>query len=121
MVTRGKPRALAGRTIMGATVVGADGEELGRLEDVVIDFASGQVRYAVLSFGGFLGIADKFFAVPWDALAVDPGHEQFVLNIHRELLEGAPGFDKDHWPDMADERFTHAMRAHYGPRLAATA
>lgn len=117
---RAVPGALASSSISGANVVDVEGDDLGRIEDLVVDVRDGRILYAVLSFGGFLGLADKLFAVPWEALRVDPERQGFLLGIPKQALQGAPGFDKDHWPDMADERFRHAVRAHYGPdRFAA--
>jgi len=74
------------------------GEDLGKLEEIMLDMDGGRVAYAVLSFGGVLGMGNKLFAVPWDALTVDTENKELVLNIDRETLENAPGFDKDNWP-----------------------
>jgi hypothetical protein len=80
----------------------------------MIDLPSGRVAYVVLSFGGFLGIGDKLFAVPWSALRVDEGEHEFILDVDRKTLENAPGFDKDNWPDMADATFGTSVHQHYG-------
>src|SRR5262245_57886759 len=79
--------------IAGMKVVNAAGEDLGKIEDVVVDMGTGQVRYAAISFGGFLGVGDKFFAVPFRALklhhnAGDKTHH-FELNVTKETLERA--------------------------------
>lgn len=74
------------------------------------------MAYAVLSFGGFLGVGDKLFAVPWHALELDPDNKCFVLDVEKDRLKNAPGFDKDHWPSMADERWATDLHAHYGSR-----
>ncbi len=68
----------------------------------MIDMQSGRISYAVLSFGGFLGMGDRLFAVPWQALKLDTENKRFTLNVSKEQLKNAPGFDKDHWPTMAD-------------------
>jgi len=68
----------------------------------------------VLSFGGFLGIADKLFAVPWKALKLDTENKRFILNVDKERLEAAPGFDKDAWPTMADETWARTVHVYYG-------
>jgi hypothetical protein len=74
----------------------------GKVRDLAIDLATGRVAYLVLSYGGVLGIADKLFAVPWRAVRIDEDRTVFVLDVDKRRLELAPGFDKDHWPDMAD-------------------
>jgi hypothetical protein len=72
------------------------------------------VAYAVLSFGGFLGMGEKLFAVPWSALTLDTVNKRFVLDASKERLESAPGFDKDHWPDMADTTWAKEVHDYYG-------
>ena len=75
---------------------------------------SGRVGYAVLSFGGFLGMGGQLFAVPWDALILDTENKRFVLNVEKDRLAGAPGFDKNHWPDMADQSWEKTIHSYYG-------
>jgi len=111
---RRRRRVLSAGTLAGDRVRNAAGEDLGKVEEIMIDLASGRVAYIVLSFGGFLGIGDKLFAVPWKALRIDEGEHQFVLDVDRKTLESAPGFDKDNWPDMADPAFGAAIHEHYG-------
>jgi sporulation protein YlmC with PRC-barrel domain len=95
-------KGLSATSIVNDDVVNAMGENLGHIEDLMIDLDRGCVAYAVLSFGGVLGIGDKLFAVPWSALKLDTEHKQFVLNVPKERLENAPGFDKDNWPGVYD-------------------
>lgn len=99
-------RALA---IAGMAVKNPSGKDLGKVEDVVIDMETGSVRYMAISFGGFLGFGDKLFAVPFRALNVqhDPGTKSahFVMDVDKEKLEKAKGFDKKNWPNFADPRF----------------
>src|ERR1019366_5392291 len=97
-----EPKVLAADTLTGDKVVNHQREDLGKIEHLMIDLATGRIAYAVLSFGGFLGMGDKLFAIPWSALKVDTVEKQFVLNLDKEALKSAPGFDKDHWPNMAD-------------------
>ena len=105
---------LSATTILGDKVTNADGEDLGKVEELMIDLVSGRVAYAVLSFGaGFLQ-SGKFFAIPWASLAVDLKNKQFTLDVSREMLETAEGFDKDKWPDMADPAFLARTYDHYG-------
>jgi hypothetical protein len=74
------------------------------------------VAYAVLSFGGFLGIGNRLFAIPWQALKLDPVNHRFVLDVPRERLENAPGFDKDRWPDWADTTWASSVHQYYDTR-----
>lgn len=105
---------LSASSINGDAVKNLDGEDLGHIEDLMINTESGEIAYAVLSFGGFLGMGDKLFAIPWKALSLDTANERFVLNVDKERLENAPGFDKDHWPNMADPKWTSSVHDYYG-------
>jgi len=82
----------------------------------MLDVPSGRIAYAVLSSGGFLGIGDKLFAIPWRALTLDPENKRFILDMSKEQLEQAPGFDKDHWPSMADELWVREVHSYYSAR-----
>lgn len=95
------PQILSATTMIGDKIVSPDGEELGTLKELMIDLDEGRVNYAVLSFGGFLGLGDKLFAIPWEALTLNTEDHTFILNVDKEQLENAPGFDKDNWPDEA--------------------
>ena len=101
-------------SLKGTTIVNLDGENLGDLEEIMLHADSGDVAYAVVSFGGFLGMGDKHFAVPWEALHVDTVEHRIVLDIDRERLENAPGFDKDNWPTTADSDWMNDLHRHYG-------
>jgi sporulation protein YlmC with PRC-barrel domain len=107
-------RVLSASSLAGDRVRNNAGEDLGKIEEIMIDIHSGRVAYAVLSFGGFLGMGNKLFAVPWHALAVDLSNHEFVLDVSRETLENAPGFDKSDWPDMADPDWGAQIHRHYG-------
>ena len=104
---------LSAETIQGEKVVNAQDENLGHIEDIMLDVETGRVAYAVLSFGGFLGVGDKLFAVPWQALQLDRENQRFILDADKERLENAPGFDKDHWPDSADQEFLTSIYDYY--------
>ncbi len=105
---------MSASTLIGDSVVNSKGQDLGSLEEIMIHIPSGRIAYAVLSFGGFLGMGDKLFAIPWEALTVDEENKQLVLDIDQDKLEKAPGFNKDHWPDMADPTFTSQIYGYYG-------
>ena len=109
-------RVLAASTLEGDSVRNSAGEDLGKVDEIMIDIPSGQVAYAVLSFGGVLGMGNKLFAVPWNSLTVDEDEKCFILDVNRETLESAPGFDKDNWPDMADTSWASGVYKHYGAR-----
>jgi len=110
------PRIMAADTLEGDKVFNNAGDELGEITNIMIDVPNGRVAYAVLSFGGFLGMGNKLFAVPWDVLQLDTESKCFVLDVDREKLEAAPGFDKDHWPSMADQRWATDIHSYYGSR-----
>jgi sporulation protein YlmC with PRC-barrel domain len=110
------PRVMAASTLEGDDVVNSAAEKLGTLDEVMLDVPSGRIAYAVLSSGGFLGIGDKLFAIPWRALTLDPENKRFILDMSKEQLEQAPGFDKDHWPSMADELWVREVHSYYSAR-----
>src|ERR1051326_6207490 len=107
-------KVLAASTLTGNKVVNVQNEDLGTIEDLMIDIESGRIAYAVLSFGGFLGLGDKLFAIPWSTLKLDTAEQSFVLNVSKELLEEAPGFDKRNWPDMSDPAWGAQIYTYYG-------
>lgn len=107
-------RVLSASRLIGDQVVNAAGEDLGKIDEMMIDTLTGRVAYAVLSFGGFLGMGDKLFAIPWDRLSLDLDNKRFILNVDRAKLERAPGFDKDNWPDMADPSWGSQSFTYYG-------
>lgn len=108
------PELMGASTLIGDSVVNQNGDDLGDLKEVMVDMRSGSIGYAVLSFGGFLGMGDKLFAVPWNALTLDTVNKHLVLNVDKKRLEDAPGFDKDHWPDMADPIWETEIHSYYG-------
>jgi sporulation protein YlmC with PRC-barrel domain len=108
------PQALSASTLLGNEVVDRAGHQVGRIQELMVDPASGRVTYAVMSFGGFLGVNEKLFAVPWVSLELDPAHDRFVLDVDRERLKEAPGFDKDNWPNMSDRYWGTDVPKFYG-------
>lgn len=89
-------------SLVGTRVVNLEGEDLGKIEEIMLNLEHGTVAYAVLSFGGLLGFGDKLFAVPWESLSVDQGNERMLLNVPKARLKDARGFDKFDWPNDAD-------------------
>jgi sporulation protein YlmC with PRC-barrel domain len=108
------PHLMGADTLIGNDVCNKDGIELGEIKEIMLDVSSGRVSYAVLSFGGFLGMGEKLFAVPWNALNLDTDNKRFVLNVSKDQLKEAPGFDKNHWPDMADASWARSIQSFYG-------
>lgn len=106
-------QTLSSSSITGDKVKNHKGEDLGEIKDLMIDLASGRVSYAVLSFGGFLGMGDKLFAIPMDALVLDSEEKCFLLSVDKEMLKDAPGFDKDNWPDMSDRQWGQNIHQFY--------
>ena len=111
------PQLMGANTLIGNDVYSQNNEDLGDIKEIMLDTVSGKVSYAVLSYGGFLGMGEKLFAVPWQALTLDTDNERFVLNVDSAKLDSAPGFDKDHWPNMADETWANSNHSYYGTQL----
>ena len=110
------PRVLSAGSIIGNKVVNREGEQLGIIRDLVIDLDDAQIAYAVLSFGGFMGLGDKLFAIPLEALAFNTRDNTVILDVDKEVLKNAPGFDKDQWPDDAqyDAGWLQDIYEYYG-------
>ena len=108
-----QPRVLAADTLTGDKVVNLQKEDLGKIEHLMIDL-EGRIAYAVLSFGVF-GYGGGY-GYPWSALALDTVEKRFILNVDKELLKRAPGFDKDHWPNMADHAWGAKVFTYYGAK-----
>lgn len=99
--------------LKGKKVTNAAGESLGRIEEVVTDANTGRMLYGVLSFGGFLGLGDKYFAIPWRSLRLEDDGKGFILNVEKDRLKNATGFAKDRWPDLANEQFATTTYEYY--------
>lgn len=101
--------------IIGMNVKNRAGESLGKVEDLVVELQTGDVRYAALSFGGFAGFGDKLFAVPWQAMTFKFGENDrfFVFDVTQKQLETAPGFDRNNWPDVANPAWSEGIDKHY--------
>lgn len=113
MSTATKPRVLSSSSITSDKVKNHQGETLGDIKDLMIDLSSGKIAYAVLDFGGFLGIGNKLFAVPWKALEVCADSHCLKLNATKEQLEKQEGFDPNNWPDMADTNWGKQIHSSY--------
>jgi sporulation protein YlmC with PRC-barrel domain len=92
-------RYLTASSLEGDKVVNPAGEHMGEIKDIMLDLEAGNIDYFVIEFGGFLGLGVKYFAIPLRLLTLDPANRRFIFNQGRQILEKAPGFDMDHWPD----------------------
>ena len=108
------PRLMGADTLMGNDVYNRQNEDLGDIKEIMLDVAAGRISYAVLSFGGLLGMGEKLFAVPWEALTLDTDNKRFTLNVSKDRLVQAPGFDKDNWPNMSDQTWANDIHTYYG-------
>lgn len=102
--------------LTGDKVVDANDNTLGKIVELMLDVQSGRIAYAVMTCGGILGMGGKLFAIPWQALTLDADNECFILDIDKERLERAPGFNQDHWPSMADPKWAASIHHYYGRR-----
>lgn len=109
-----QPRVLSSTSIIGTNVYNRENKSIGEIKDLMIDLQNGEVQYAVLSFGGFLGMGDKLFAIPLASFTPNGKDETMMLDINKERLEKAPGFDKDHWPASSDHSFVDSVYTFYG-------
>ncbi|TWU35213.1 PRC-barrel domain protein [Novipirellula aureliae] len=112
--------------LMGYNIQNAQGESVGEIKDIVMDSRTGKVSYVAVTYGGFLGMGNKLFAVPFEAfkVQVDPDEVAdddideddyvLVLNVTQQQLEGQTGFDEDHWPNMADQQWRADLDKRYG-------
>jgi sporulation protein YlmC with PRC-barrel domain len=108
------PALMGADTLLGESVVNMLEHSLGDIKEIMLDMRSGRVAYAVLAFGGFLGMGEKLFAVPWEALKLDTTNQRFVLDVDKDRLKSAPGFNPDAWPDMSDVEWARQVHTFYG-------
>lgn len=107
------PDVMAASTFNGNKVMSSDGEHVGKISDVMLDVRSGRIAYAVLSEGGFLGMGTTLHAIPWNALTLDTDEKCFRVDIAAQKIKDEPGFDKDHWPSMADVTWGSELHRYY--------
>jgi len=100
----GKGQLFKASKLIGYSVKNNQGEELGEIEELVINRQDGRIAYAVLSFGGFLGMGDKLFAIPWESLTLMPEEQSFSLDVNKEKLAETPGLDDTNWPDTVTRK-----------------
>jgi sporulation protein YlmC with PRC-barrel domain len=108
------PELMGAATLIGDHVHNLQDEHLGDIKDIMIDMRTGKIAYAVMASGGLLTLGEKLFAVPWEALTLDTVNQRFTLNIDKQRIDAAPGFDKDDWPDMANQSWASQVHGYYG-------
>lgn len=109
------PMTIRSSHLIGMRVRNKENKDVGSIDDVVVSLGSGKIRYAALSFGGFAGLGNKLFAVPWEALTFKFGEKDHYLlfDVNEDDLKNAPGFDKNNWPNFGDSSFTTSVDKHY--------
>lgn len=95
-------------------------EEVGSIKEIMIDVPTGRVAYAVLAVGGFLGMGERLFAIPWNTLTLDEDRQCFVMDVDKHRLDNAPGFDKNNWPDMANDSWSTSVNTYWRDPAAAS-
>ena len=108
------PNVLSATAVLGDAVVNRAGESLGKIEELMLDLEKGRVAYAILSLGGFLGMGEKLFAVPFEALKLDASREHFTLDVDKNKLMNAPGFDRNNPPQASDRTWGAEVYKFYG-------
>jgi sporulation protein YlmC with PRC-barrel domain len=98
---------LTSTSIIGDSVENNEGENLGAIDNLMVNLQTGHVEYAVVEFGSFLGMGGKLFAIPFRELRVNPAKKVFVLKRDKDYLKKSPGFDKTHWPDTNDHYYDY--------------
>ncbi|MGD9724487.1 MAG: PRC-barrel domain-containing protein [Pirellulales bacterium] len=108
-------KAFRTSALTGLNVRNMQGEKLGTVNDLVVDISTGKISYVALSVGGVLGVGDKLFAVPYSEMKFDHGTDEmfFVLDMSKEKLEAAPGFNQADWPDFADPHWSDQIDKYY--------
>jgi sporulation protein YlmC with PRC-barrel domain len=106
--------------LIDCKITNARGDSLGGVQDIVLANDNRSIAYVVVGFGGFLGMGEKFFAMPWRLIKATRStmdtEPRMTLNVDQEVLEAAPGFDKDKWPDMADKTWSRQVDDFYSTR-----
>ena len=114
MAERETTTLIASSKVEGASVYNSAGESVGSIDDIMIDKKSGKAAYAIMSFGGFLGMGADFYPVPWSTLKYDTGMDGYVTDITKDRLNGAPSFKEDEEPAWGDRTYETKVNKYYG-------
>lgn len=109
---------LTATSIIGDKVENPEGDDLGTIDNLMVNVRTGQIEYVVLQYGTFLGLGGKLFAIPFNELRAAPGRHVFLLNRNEEYLKDSPGFEKDHWPETNDHSYYKDVDSYWGPTVA---
>jgi hypothetical protein len=104
---------ISGDKVSGTKVYNTAGESIGEIRDLMIDKTSGKVAYAVMSFGGFLGMGEKYHPLPWALLKYDTSREGYVVNLSKTQLEGGPAYDRDSDPEWGNRVYETKLHTYY--------
>jgi sporulation protein YlmC with PRC-barrel domain len=110
------PDVMAAATLDGDKVITSDGEDIGKISDIMLDVRGGRIAYAVLSSGRFPDMGSTLYAIPWSALMLDTDEKCVRLGINAERIKNAPGFGKDHWPAMSDPQWGSSLHEYHNLR-----
>jgi sporulation protein YlmC with PRC-barrel domain len=111
-------KRLTATSIIGDNVENPQGEDLGKIDNIMVNVQSGKIEYVVLEYGSFLGLGGKLFAIPFTEFRLAPGRHIFILDRDEEYLKNSPGFDKDHWPDTNDHTYYGDVDSYWGYSVA---
>jgi sporulation protein YlmC with PRC-barrel domain len=100
--------------VKGTDVYNPSGDHLGHIDDIILTKREGRAAYAIMSFGGFLGLGEQYHPLPWDSLNYDPSRGGYVVDVSREQLEGAPSYAPQDEPDWNDPEYARRIRGYYG-------
>lgn len=106
----------AAGSFKGAPVNNYAGQTLAKVDEFVLDFDAGRIAYVIVSIGGFLGVGDKLYAVPWELFSIRPDEHAFYIDVDKQQLIDAPSFDRKSWPDMSDTAWADGIHAHYAQK-----
>lgn len=106
-------KRLAATSIIGDLVENHDGQELGKIDNIMINLITGSIDYVIVEYGAFFGIGGKLFAVPYQELKINPNRRSYILNRDKEYLQNAPGFDRHHWPDTNNHPYFKDVSKYY--------
>lgn len=110
------PRQVPSATLAGEKILSRSDETLGSISEIILDLGRGRIAYALLACGGFMGMGERLFAIPWNALKRDARRNCFVLDADDATFSTAPSFDKDQWPSEPDLKWHQRLHEHYRAR-----
>jgi sporulation protein YlmC with PRC-barrel domain len=110
--TRSQPISIG--HLLNEHVTDIEGRDIGKVEDLVLDYASGSIDFAVVKFGGFLGMGGKYHVIPWELVNIDTERRAFTMDVSKEQVDRAPAFDSNNVPDVEDTEYMDAVFGYWG-------